>query len=130
MSKYLHIVNNRIDDLVKITINERKLHGLGVLFIDFGEINRMDVRYVALHDPEFPGIVRERYIDRMNSVPNSVIFLLIYDGKEEDLFYEVDLDKNSTFYKESSSKQNEVIVDKKEACISEDPHVDKSNESI
>lgn len=98
MSKYLHIVNNKIDDLVKITINERKLHGLGVLFIDFGEINRMDVRYVALHDPEFPGIVHERYADRMSSVPNSVIFLLIYDGKDDELLYEVDLDKNSTFY--------------------------------
>ena len=35
MEGYLNIINSRINDLVQISIQERKNNGLGVLFMDF-----------------------------------------------------------------------------------------------
>ena len=99
MRNYLSIINKRLDDLIKITINERKVNGLGILFLDFSDKTKMDCRYASLSNEEFPKIVRERYCERITSLPNSIIFFLIYDGQEE-LLYEVDLDKYSTFYKQ------------------------------
>ena len=98
MEGYLNQVNNNLEDLIKISINERKQNGIGVSFLDFSEANRMDCRYVGLHNELFPDSVRKRYQDRILGVPKSIIFFLIYDGNEEILF-EVDLDKNSTFHK-------------------------------
>jgi len=100
MERYLTIVNNKIDELVKITINERKQHGLGVSFLDFSDVEKMDFRYVAVSNELFPLEVREKYLERMTSVPKSIIFFLLYDNKDE-LLYEVDLDKNSTFHKQN-----------------------------
>ena len=100
MQQYLSIINKRLDDLIKITINERKANGLGILFLDFSDKTKMDCRYASLSNEEFPQIVRERYYERITSLPNSIIFFLIYDGQEE-LLYEVDLNKNSTFYKKA-----------------------------
>ena len=101
MEKYLTVVNNKIDDLLKITINERKQHGIGVSFLDFSETDRMDFRYVSISNELFPTEVKQKYLERMMSVPNSIVFFLLYDGKDE-LFYEVDLDKNSTFYNQAN----------------------------
>jgi len=101
MEKYINVVNNRIDDLIKITISERKQHGIGISFLDFCDPERMDFRYVAVSNEIFPQEVREKYLERMMSVPNSIIFFLIYDGNDE-LFYEVDLDKNSSFHQTNS----------------------------
>lgn len=101
MEKYLTVVNNKIDDLIKITISERKLHGMGVSFLDFCEPDKMDFRYVGVSNELFPQPVREKYLERMKSVPNSIIFFLLYDGNDE-LFYEVDLDENSTFHKNNN----------------------------
>ena len=98
MEHYLHLVNDHIDDLIKICINEKTDKGIGIAFLDFTNPNKMDCRYVALGDEIFPNTVRERYYDRIISVPSSILFFLIYDGTNE-LMYEVDLDKNSTFHK-------------------------------
>ena len=107
MEGYLNQVNNNLEDLIKISINERKQNGIGVSFLDFTEANCMDCRYVGLHNELFPATVRERYQDRILGVPNSILFFLIYDGKEE-VFYEVDLDKNSNFHEVENKniKQN------------------------
>ena len=104
MEKYINVVNNKIDDLVKITITERKQKGIGILFLDFSEKEKLDCRYVGVSEEHFPSIVRERYSERMMKVPSSIIFFLIYDGTDE-LLYEVDLDKNSNFH-EIEKKQN------------------------
>lgn len=105
MEKYLPFVNNRIDDLVKITITERKQKGIGILFLDFCDKEKFDCRYVGLSDEHFPQIVRERYAERMQMVPNSIIFFLIYDGTDE-LLYEVDLDKNSNYHQIEQNNLN------------------------
>lgn len=109
MEGYLNQVNNNIEDLVKISITERKQNGIGVSFLDFTEANRMDCRYVGLHSELFPNTVRERYKDRILNVPNSILFFLIYDGKDEVL-YEVDLDNNSNFHKNEIEKNNKEEV--------------------
>ena len=113
MEGYINQVNTHLEDLVKIAITERKQNGIGVSFLDFTEANRMDCRYVGLHSELFPDTVRQRYKDRMLEVPNSILFFLIYDGKDE-VFYEVDLDKNSNYHKneidnqaKQENKQNE-----------------------
>jgi hypothetical protein len=106
MEGYINQVNSHIDDLIRIAITERKKNGIGISFLDFIEADRMDCRYVGLHDPIFPDIVRERYSDRITSVPNSILFFLIYNGKDE-VMYEVDLDKNSSFHKSEIENQKE-----------------------
>ena len=107
MEKYLPFVNNRIDDLVKITISERKQKGIGVLFLDFCEKEKFDCRYVGLSEEHFPQIVRERYAERMQKVPNSIIFFLIYDETNE-LLYEVDLDNNSNYHQIEQNNLNAI----------------------
>lgn len=107
MEKYLPFVNNRIDDLVKITITERKQKGIGVLFLDFCEKDKFDCRYVGLSEEHFPEIVRERYGERIQNIPNSIIFFLIYDGSDE-LLYEVDLDKNSQYHQIEQKNLNAI----------------------
>lgn len=109
MEGYLNQVNNNLEDLIKISINERKQNGIGVSFLDFSEANRMDCRYVGLHNELFPDTVKQRYQDRILGVPKSILFFLIYDGKEEILF-EVDLDKNSNYHE--IEKQNQKENDK------------------
>ena len=44
MENYLSIVQNRIQDLIQITIKERTDNGLGMLFIDFTNKTNMDVK--------------------------------------------------------------------------------------
>ena len=106
MEGYLNQVNNNLEDLIKISINERKQNGIGVSFLDFSEDNRMDCRYVGLHNELFPDSVKQRYQDRILGVPNSILFFLIYDGNEEILF-EVDLDKNSNYHEIEKQNQKE-----------------------
>lgn len=106
MEGYINQVNKHLEDLIKISINERSDKGIGVSFLDFSTANNMDCRYVAIGDELFPGNVKERYYDRILSVPNSILFFLIYDGKGE-LMYEVDLDKNSNYHeKEIEAKKS------------------------
>jgi len=104
MEGYINQVNQHIENLVKISITERQQNGLGISFLDFSKTNSMDCRYVGLSNQDFPAIVRERYLDIMTSVPNSVLFFLIYDG-ENELLYQVDLDKNSTFYESQNQAE-------------------------
>jgi hypothetical protein len=107
MEKYLPSVNNRLDELIQITITERKQKGLGVLFLDFSEKDKLDCRYAGLSEEHFPQIVRDTYSDRMFSAPNSVIFFLIYDGTNE-LLYEVDLDKESDYHERENQTLEQV----------------------
>ena len=103
MDGYLNVVQKRADSLIQITIKERKEHGLGCLFLDFSKENNMDCGYVSLSNGNFPEHLQQ-YTERMKSVPNSIIFFYIYDGKE-DRMLEIDLDKNSNFYNQSDPSE-------------------------
>lgn len=105
MEGYLNVVQKRLQDLVQISIKERKEHGIGCLFMDFSNANKLDCRYVALHNELFPRSVFEKYRDRITSVPTSIIFLFIYDSTDETML-EIDLDKNSTFHKIEQETKN------------------------
>jgi hypothetical protein len=106
MDKYINQVNNHLEDLIKIAIHERSDKGIGVSFLDFSTSNNMDCRYVALGDELFPRNISELYQDRINNVPNSILFFLIYDGNDE-VMYEVDLDKNSNYHEKEIEAKNE-----------------------
>ena len=105
MEKYINQVNIHLDSLIKIAITERQKNGIGVSFLDFTEANNMDCRYVGLYDELFPHIVKERYSQRMTELPSSILFFLIYDGNDE-VMYEVDLDKNSNFHDNEAEQKN------------------------
>lgn len=103
MDNYVNIVNNRIDDLIKISINERKEHGIGILFLNFCNKEKMDVFYIPLHNKEkdgihsdFPKDLIEYFTNKIKEVPKSVIFFNIYDDTES-LNMELDLEKNSDY---------------------------------
>ena len=105
MEGYLNVVQKRLQDLVQISIKERKEHGIGCLFMDFSNTNKLECRYVALHNELFPRNVFEKYRDRITSVPTSIIFLFIYDSFDETIL-EIDLDKNSTFHNVEQETKN------------------------
>ena len=105
MEGYLNVVQNRLQDLVQISIKERKENGIGCLFMDFSNPQNLDCRYVALTNELFPSSAYTKYYDRISSVPTSIIFLLIYDNINETMV-EIDLDKNSNFHDIEKSKLN------------------------
>ena len=99
MDGYLNVVQKRMDSLIQITIKERKEKGLGCLFLDFTKKNNMDCSYIDINDSYFPSFL-DKYKERMVSLPNSIIFLLIFDENEHKMI-EIDLDKNSKYYKDT-----------------------------
>ena len=54
MEGYLNVINNRIDDLVKISIKERQDKGFGVLFLDFTDKTNLNCFYLKIDDERFP----------------------------------------------------------------------------
>ena len=91
---------NNLDELIQITITERKDKGFGALFFELkSERNNVDCRYinkeVAYNTPGF----KEIYDNLEESHRNSVIFfVLVSFDKETDTsvikILNVDLDKN------------------------------------
>ena len=103
MEGYLNVVEKRIDSLVQISIKERKQNGLGCLFLDFCKENHLDCAYISIDNPNFPGHLNN-YKERMQTVPESIIFLYVFDEKDDKMI-EIDLDKNSNFF-ESDKTEN------------------------
>ena len=105
MEGYLNVVEKRIDSLVQISIKERKQNGLGCLFLDFCKANHLDCAYISISNPNFPAHLNQ-YKERMQTVPESIIFLYVFDEKDDKMI-EIDLDKNSKFFEsETPSKKN------------------------
>ena len=102
MEGYLNVVEKRIDSLVQISIKERKQNGLGCLFLDFCKENHLDCAYISIDNPNFPGHLNN-YKERMQSVPESIIFLYVFDEKDDKMI-EIDLDKNSNFFNSNKTE--------------------------
>ena len=96
MEGYLNVVQKRLQDLVQISIKERKEHGLGCLFLDFCKPNNLDCAYISINSENFPKHLNN-YKERIESVPSSIIFLFVFDDNEDKMI-EMDLDKNSKFF--------------------------------
>ena len=97
MENYINIFKNRLDDLIKISINHRKNDGPGVLFCNFTDKEKMDVYYIPLNDQNnFPKNHFSYYVEKFEKMPSSFIFFNIFDSNE-NVHLEFDLDKNSNF---------------------------------
>jgi hypothetical protein len=119
MEGYLNVFGRRIDDMIKITIQERKKNGIGVLMLDFTDKDNLDCGYLSINHPHFPEDIKRDYGKRIESVPNSIAFFLLFD-KNDHKMVEVDLDKKSTFHKiekETQEKLEDVDVNNQEEQV-------------
>ena len=111
MEGYLNVFNNRLSDLIKLSITERKNNGNGALFLDFSNKEKLDAFYIPLIDKEsgelhanFPSDLVDNFIEKTKTVPSSVIFFYLFDQKEK-LFLELDLEKDSEYTNHQLKKQ-------------------------
>ena len=81
---YTNIVNTRLKELIQIYITERKSKGIGMLFINFTNKEKMDVCYNPLYDKEnecinsqFPPDLSSRLTENK---PSSIIYFNIFDS--------------------------------------------------
>ena len=98
---YLKMIETRIDQLVQIYISNRKEHGLGMLFLNFCDKEKLDVFYNPLYDKEkecpnemFPTNLVS-YVTN-NKTPDSIIYFNLFDN-DGDFMLTIDLDKNSNY---------------------------------
>ena len=105
MEGYLNIINSRINDLVQISIQERKNNGLGVLFMDFTDKLKLNCYFLKIDDEKFPPQLQAQVIDRYENSPKSIIYFNVYDENISEIL-EIDLDKNSNFHN-SLTKTND-----------------------
>ncbi len=108
MDGYVNVVERRMDDLIKICIQERKNRGFGTLFLNFTKENEMNCFYLTIDSENFPLNVKENIMKRREVAPNSMVYLYIYDNKEERIL-EIDLDKNSTFHEKTNDSFSNVV---------------------
>jgi hypothetical protein len=100
MDGYLNVLSNRMDDLVKISIKERKEHGFGVLFLDFQDKENLNCFFLKIDDNKFPLDIKDKIIERNENSPDSIIYFNVFDEKLSEII-EIDLDKNSNFHNET-----------------------------
>ena len=98
---YLKMIEKRIDQLVQIYISNRKENGLGMLFLNFCDKEKLDVFYNPLYDKEkecanemFPKKLISYVTDNKN--PDSIIYFNLFDN-DGDFMLKLDLDKNSNY---------------------------------
>ena len=98
---YLKMIEKRIDQLVQIYISNRKENGLGMLFLNFCDKEKLDVFYNPLYDKEkecsnemFPKKLISYVTDNKN--PDSIIYFNLFDN-DGDFILKLDLDKNSNY---------------------------------
>lgn len=108
MEGYMNVFERRSNDLIKISIIERKDKGIGCLFLDFSENDKLECFYLVLQDEKFPLNLRKNIEDRIEIAPKSILYFYLFDTKEERIV-EIDLDKNSNFH-EKTNKNYENIT--------------------
>jgi hypothetical protein len=113
MDGYFNVFDRRIDDMIKITIQERKTNGIGVLMLDFSDKDNLECGYLPINHPNFPEDIKRDYGERMHSVPTSIAFFFLFDQNDHKMI-EVDLDKNSTFHKVEKEAVVLPTIDEKE----------------
>ena len=106
MDSYINVVEKRMDDLIKICIQERKNKGFGVLFLDFSKELEMNCYYILIDDENFPNDIKQNIKNRSELAPNSIIYLYVFNNKEEGRILEIDLDKNSNFHEKTKLNIN------------------------
>jgi len=85
-------VQNNIDDLIKITIPERKDKGFGAIYVIHNETtNQIDCRYIELSSPAFNPELLEQFKKFETENPSSVIYFVLIEEKTCEIML-IDLD--------------------------------------
>lgn len=110
MEYCLTVFENKLDDLIKIMINERYDKGSGVLFLNFVSKEKLDVYFLSLYDKEnecvnehFPPKFYDYYVDKFKTCPKSLVYFYVCNDNE-GIHIEVDLDKQSGYVKSLTDK--------------------------
>ena len=105
---YIKMIEKRIDQLVQIYITNRKENGLGMLFLDFSDKEKLDVFYNPIYDKEkectnamFPHDLLHYLTE--NKLPDSFIYLNLFDN---DGNYVLTIDLDNSNYLENSNYLN------------------------
>lgn len=85
-------LENHKDELIQLTINERKTNGFGVMFIDVSNDDRADVRFIPIESDYFPPDLKEKIKERNEINPDSIAYFIFHD-KENANIIELDLQK-------------------------------------
>lgn len=103
MEYCLNVFEKKLDDLIKISINERYANGDGVLFLNFVSEEKLDVFFHPIYDKKndclnkaFSKKYMDFYLDKFKNAPKSLLYFIIIKDTEE-LNLEVDLDKKSGY---------------------------------
>ena len=85
-------VENHLDELIQITITERKNNGFGVVFIDVSDNENAKVAFIAINEEHFPHVIRNKILERCETNPDSIAYFVFKHDKNEHII-EVDLQK-------------------------------------
>ena len=102
METYIEIFKKRADELIQISITERKSKGPGMLFLNFTDKEKLDAFYINFYDTEnecinknFPPELVEYFKEKRDTPAfNSTTYFHLFDEKQH-LNLELDLDKNN-----------------------------------
>ena len=109
MDSCMNVFERRSNDLIQISIKERKDKGLGCLFLDFSEKEKLECFYLILQDERFPLNLRKNIESRIEISPTSILYFYLFDSKEERII-EIDLDKNSDFHEKTNKNFENVTT--------------------
>lgn len=103
MEYCLSVFENKLDDFIKIMINERYEKGPGVLFLNFVSKEKLDAYYISLYDKEnecrnelFPSKFYDYYSEKFRNCPQSLVYFYVCN-EEKGVHIELDLDKKSGY---------------------------------
>ena len=115
MEGYLNVFNNKVTDLIQISIKERSEKKTGILFLNFSNKEKLDVYYIPLIDKDsgeihkdFPPSLVTSFIEKSKNVPPSVIFFYLFD-ENDGMFLEFDLEKDSEYTNYKLKETNKEI---------------------
>ena len=87
-------LDQKKDEIIQVIITERKNNGNGVFYVYFlPSLSKVDCCYIPFHSESFPNNYKKHYLDRIEEVPSSVLFLQFLDETDKtEVLFELDLD--------------------------------------
>lgn len=92
MPNLKYFVQNNIDNLIQISITERKDKGFGAMYVIFNETSgQVDCRYIEVSHPAFNPDLLEQFKNFEETNPSSIIYFIVIEEKSCEIL-QVDLD--------------------------------------
>jgi hypothetical protein len=92
MPNLKYFIQTNIDELIQITINERKDKGYGAMYVIFNETSgQVDCRYIELSHPAFNPELIEQFKKFEETNPSSIIYFILIE-KQSCEIVQIDLD--------------------------------------